>query len=188
MEQNTDIKRVKIRHYQEVRLSESEFKNARELDSSELKSIRDEYFKRTFVYPLIGIIFSVVVAVLWFAGFIEKLYVFSDVITTVIMLLAASIIGMSAFWTVRCINSLTFVSKINQQDFYWHVGYITRRKSLWIIRFFCRDFYYLIDDKYCSRTVFDPFYRKGTEVYFLYFPGFMKSSYMGGIVVRKKHD
>jgi len=54
MEQNTDIKRVKIRHYQEVRLSESEFKNARELDSSELKSIRDEYFKRTFVYPLIG--------------------------------------------------------------------------------------------------------------------------------------
>lgn len=186
MEQNTDIKRVKIRHYQQVRLSESEFKNARELDSSELKSIRDEYFKRTFVYPLIGIIFAAVVAVLWFAGFIEKLYVFSDVITTVIMLLVAFSIGMSAYLAVRCINSLIFVSKINQQDFYWHVGYITRWKSLWIVRFFCKDFYYLIDDKYCSRAVFDPIYRKGTEVYFLYFPGFMKSSYMGGIVVRKK--
>ena len=186
MEQNTDIKRVKIRHYQQVRLSESEFKNARELDSSELKSIRDEYFKRTFVYSLIGIIFAAVVAVLWFAGFIEKLYVFSDVITTVVILLTAFCITMGAFWTVRCIISLIVISKINEQNFYWHAGYITARRRLWTIKYLRMDYYYIIDDKYCSRAVFDPIYRKGTEVYFLYFPGFMKSSYMGGIVVRKK--
>jgi hypothetical protein len=50
------------------------------------------------------------------------------------------------------------------------------------------DHYYIVDDEYCSRVCFDPFYFKGTEVYFLYFPGFMRGSYLGGIVVRKKHD
>lgn len=37
-----------------------------------------------------------------------------------------------------------------------------------------------------DESCFDPFYRKGTEVYFLYFPGFMRGSYMGGVVVKKK--
>ena len=37
-----------------------------------------------------------------------------------------------------------------------------------------------------EESCFDPFYRKGTEVYFLYFPGFMRGSYMGGVVVKKK--
>lgn len=46
MVQNPDTKRVNITSFQEVRLTESEFKHARELDSDELKNIRDEYFKK----------------------------------------------------------------------------------------------------------------------------------------------
>ena len=45
---------------------------------------------------------------------------------------------------------------------------------------------YIVDDEYCSRATFDPLYFKGTEVYFLYFPGSMEGSYIGGVVVRKK--
>ncbi len=62
-------------------------------------------------------------------------------------------------------------------------GYITHKKLLRTV-FGWRQ-YYIVDNEYCSRTFLDPFYRKGTEVYFLYFPGFMNDSYMGGIVVRK---
>lgn len=187
MEQYPDKKRGKINQYQKVIITESEFKKACELDSGELTNIRNEFFKRTFVYPLIGIIFAAVLFVLWINGIIQMLYVYSDVITTVVMLLVAFCIAMSAYWTVRCIDALIFVSKINKQDFYWRVGHITARRRLWTIKFLRMDFYYIIDDEYCSRTVFDPFYRKGTEVYFLCFPGFWESALIGGIVV-KKHD
>ena len=188
MERNPDNHKERLICYQEVRLKDTEFKNARELDSSELKSIRDEYFKRTFIYPLIGIIIAAVLFVLWINGVIDKLYVFSEAVTTVIMFLLAFIWGVSAFFFVCCIISLQVVSKINKQNFYWHVGHITRKRMLWIKQCICWEHYYIVDDEYCSRRVFDPIYRKGTEVYFLYFPDFMKYSYMGGIVVKKKHD
>ena len=188
MEQDSNTQNGKIFCYQEVRLKESEFKNAHELDSSELKCIRDEYFKRTFTYTIIGIIVSAMLFVLWINGVIDMLYVFSDVITTVIMLLVAFIWAMSAYLIVRCIIALEVVSKINKQEFYWHVGHITRKRRLWIKHSLMWEHYYIVDDEYCSRRVFDPVYKKGTEVYFLYFPGFKKSSYMGGIVVKKKHN
>ena len=60
MEQYPDKKREKIKQYQKVIITESEFKKACELDSGELTNIRNEFFKRTFVYPFIGIIFAAV--------------------------------------------------------------------------------------------------------------------------------
>ena len=175
-----------ITSYQEVKLKESEFKKASDLDSSELKYIRDEYIKKRIGLSPVAIVISAVLFVLWITGVIQKLYVFSDVITNVIIFLLAFSWATSTYLVVRCIFTLQIVAKINKQDFYWHAGYITQKKLLWIALGWER--YNIVDDEYCSRTVFDPFYRKGTEVYFIYFPGFMKSSYMGGIVVRKNHD
>jgi hypothetical protein len=186
MEQDQDIKKKKIRRFQEVELRESEFRKACELDSDEFKNIRNEYFKRTFVNHLIWIIIWAAVFALWPAGVIYKVYDRSEAVGGVLILLVAIGAAMCTFLAVRCIFSLVIISKINKQDFYWHEGHITRRKRLWTLPYLRMDFYYLVDDEYCSRTVFDPFYFKATEVYFLYFPDFMKSSLMGGIVVRKK--
>ena len=63
-------------------LRETEFEKASALDSSEFENIRNEFFKKTVVHPLIGIIIAAAVASLWFTGVIQKLYVISDVITT----------------------------------------------------------------------------------------------------------
>ena len=170
--------------YQEVSLSETEFKKARELDDGEFENIRKEYLKRMVVYPLIWFFIAAAIFVLWLVGEIQKLYVFSDVINYTIMFLVAITLAIAVYQFSRCILSLAIISKINKRDFYWHAGHITRRKRLWIA--FGMDHYYIVDDEYSSRVCFDPFYFEGTEVYFLYFPGFMRGSYLGGIVVRKK--
>ena len=179
MEQDQGIKKKKIRRFQEVELRESEFKKAGELDSDEFKDIRDEYFKGTFIYSLIAVMFGAAAAA--FA------IIYGYAIPTVWLILLAICISLAPVFGFRCIVFLILVSKIKKQDFYWHIGRITHRKRLWL-PFFSRVLYYLVDDEYCSRVIFDPFYRKGTEVYFLYFPGFWGSSYIGGIVVRKKRD
>ena len=175
-----------ISEYREAVLSETEFKKAGELDSSEFENIRKEFIRRNFVIRIIGIVIAATVAVLWNAGVFKPLYVYSNVIKYAFMFLAACCIVISIMLTVRCITSLIFFAKINRKDFYWHAGRITVRKKIWIVKFTSWDHYYIIDDEYCSRVVFNPHYSKGTEVYYLYFPEFWKSSYMGGLVVRRK--
>lgn len=169
-----------------MELRETEFEKASALDSSEFENIRNEFFKKTVVHPLIGIIISAAVASLWFTGVIQKLYVISEVITTALMFLVAFCIAMSAYLTVQCIMSLFIYFRINKKDFYWHEGRITRKKLLWTVKYLRMDHYYLVDDEYCSRVVINPRYRTGTEVYFLYIPGFWESSCIGGFVVRKR--
>ena len=185
MEQDPNINRGKIKYFKEVELRESEFKKASELDSSEFKNIHDEFFLKTVVFRLIGIFIS---AAFFTAGYacIQTVNVFPDVVEYALMFLVAFSASIAAYLISRCIFSLIVVSRINKQDFWWHAGYITQRKRLWSIKFLRKDFYYIVDDEYCSQTIFDPLYRKGTEVYFLYLPGFMRYSYIGGIVVRKK--
>lgn len=169
-----------------MELRETEFEKASALDSSEFENIRNEFFKKTVVHPLIGIIISAAVASLWFTGVIQKLYVISEVITTALMFLVAFCIAMSAYLTAQCIMSLFIYFRINKKDFYWHEGRITRKKLLWTVKYLRMDHYYLVDDEYCSRVVINPRYRTGTEVYFLYIPGFWESSCIGGFVVRKR--
>ena len=175
-----------IRSFDEMELRETEFEKASALDSSEFENIRNEFFKKTVVHPLIGIIISAAVASLWFTGVIQKLYVISEVITTALMFLVAFCIAMSAYLTVQCIMSLFIYFRINKKDFYWREGRITRKKGLWTVKYLRMDHYYLVDDEYCSRVVINPRYRTGTEVYFLYIPGFWESSCIGGFVVRKR--
>ena len=175
-----------IRSFDEMKLRESEFEKASALDSSEFENIRNEFFKKNVVHPLIGIIIAAAVASLWFTGVIQKLYVISEVITTALMFLVAFCIAMSAYLTVQCIMSLFIYFRINKKDFYWHEGRITRKKGLWTVKYFRMDHYYLVDDEYCSRVAINPRYRTGTEVYFLYIPGFWESSCIGGFVVRKR--
>ena len=184
MEQNKDTKKKRMRCFKEVELQESEFKKASELDPEEFKNIHDEYFKGTFVYSLVGIFIGAAVFALWPAGIIQMLHEFSEGVEVAAMFLISFGGAMIPYFAVHCIFSLTIVSKINKQDFWWHTGIITHKKKLWIP--LSMKYYYIVDDEYCSQRYFDPFYRKGTEVYFLYFPGFMRSSYLGGIVVRKK--
>ncbi len=169
-----------------MELRETEFEKASALDSSEFENIRNEFFKKTVVHPLIEIIISAVVASLWFTGVIQKLYVISDVITTALMFLVAFCIAMSAYLTAQCIMSLFIYFRINKKDFYWREGRITRKKGLWTVKYLRMDHYYLVDDEYCSRVALNPRYRTGTEVYFLYIPGFWESSCIGGLVVRKR--
>lgn len=185
MEQNTDNKKKRIHHFEEVKLRESEFKKACDLDSSEFKNIRDEYFKRIVAIPLIAIFIAVVVFVLWIVGQSQKWYMFSAAIDYTLIILLVLSLGVAIYMIPRCIYGLIIVSKIDKKEFWWHAGRLTRKKRLWIP--FGWNFYYIVDDEYCSRTCFDPIYFKGTEVYFLYFPGFMKNSLIGGVVV-KKHN
>ena len=130
MVQDTDTNKGSITRFQEVRLAEAEFKNARELDSSELKNIRDEYIKRRIGFSPVVIVVAAVLFVLWITDVIQKLYVFSDFITNVIIILLAISWAISAYLVVRCIFALQIVSQINKQDFYWHAGYITHKKLL----------------------------------------------------------
>ena len=184
MYQDPDAKRKKIRSFKEVELRESEFKKASDLDSDEFKNIHDEFFRRTVVNPLIGIFIAAAVFALWPAGILQLLQGFPEGVEIAVMFLIAFCGAMIPYFAVRCIFSLTIVSRIKKKAFWWRTGHITRKKNLWIS--FGRERYYIVDDEYCSRSSFDPFYRKGTEVYFLYFPGFMRGSYMGGVVVKKK--
>ena len=186
MEQDPNINRGKIKYFKEVELRESEFKKASELDSSEFKNIHDEFFMKTFVFPLILFFVSAAFFAVGYAFIIQTVIVFSDAVEYALMFLVAFSAATAAYMIPRCIFSLIVVSRINKLDFWWHAGYITQRKRLWSIKFLRKDFYYIVDDEYCSQTIFDPLYRKGTEVYFLYLPGFMRYSYIGGIVVRKK--
>lgn len=179
---------TKITEYREVILSETEFKKASELDSSEYEYIRKRYIRDNVIRNLFGIAFATVVTALWFTDITTKVMEFSEVIGNVLLFVVAFSIAISAYLTARIFMSLAFFPKIYKQDFYCHVGNITRKKYLWSIKYLRKDHYYIIDDEYCSRAALNPYYRKGTEVYFLYFPGFWERSYIGGIVVKKIHD
>jgi hypothetical protein len=167
--------------YKEVKLLASEFEKANALDDSELKKIRSEYFKGTFVYSLIVIMIGIAVAVyMIFWGY---------TISVTLLIPAALCIALVPFGILRCIMSFIIVSKIDKRDFFWHTGSIRGTELLRPTKGAGRRqrrFYYLIDDKYNSYIAFSPLYKKGTSVYYLYFPVFSERNYIGGVVVRKK--
>ena len=106
MEQDQDVKKKKIRRFQEVELRESEFKKAGELDSDEFKDIRDEYFKGTFIYSLIAVMFGAAAAA--FA------IIYGYAIPTVWLILLAICISLAPVFGFRCIVFLILVSKIGR--------------------------------------------------------------------------
>ena len=100
--------------YQEVSLSETEFKKACELDDGEFENIRKEYLKMMVVYPLIWFFIAATIFVLWLVGEIQKLYVFSDVINYTIMFLVAITLAIAVYQFSRCILWLLFQRSIRE--------------------------------------------------------------------------
>ena len=135
----------------------------------------------TFVYSLVVIMIGAAVAVFMiFYGY---------TIHAALLIPAALCIAIVPFGIFRCIMSLMIISKINKRDFFWRTGSIRGTELLRPIKHAGRRqrrFYYLIDDKYNSYIAFSPLYKKGTPVYFLYFPVFSERYYIGGVVVRIK--
>ena len=177
-----------------------ELKNASEMDEALLKSIQDEYFKRAVVYSSIKIIFCGAFALLCVFGVIPQPPVMplsqvlsegvkvSDAILSVLMILAAVCATIAVYQIVRCVNFLMILSKIKKQNFMWCEGTVKGRQLKYPGTWGKMESYYSIDDKYFAGTLFNPKYRKGTEVYFLYFPGFSESLHFGGAVIRKTSE
>ena len=89
-----------------------EFKSASEMDDSTLRCIRKEYFKKTFVYPLIGFLIAIAVAAVWVTGVITALFGPSDLLDTVFMILVPLCGVIVILSEARCILSLIVVIKI----------------------------------------------------------------------------
>jgi len=166
-----------------------ELKSASEMDDSTIKSIQDEYFKRTFVYSIIGVFIATTVVALWLFGVIKIPRVtgleLSDVISLLLMFLVAFSGGMAGFLIYRCIFALIIASKIKKQLFLWGRGFIRDKEWKYPGTWGRKQIYYSVDDKYFAQVSVNPKYRKGTEVYFLRFPGYLsETSSIGGAVVR----
>ena len=95
-----------------------EFKGASELDDSLIKSIRKEYFRKTFVLPVICIFISLAIVTLWLFDVIQPQLlagiVSEDIFSIALMLLVAFSGLAASVSTVRCIFSLIIVSKIKK--------------------------------------------------------------------------
>ena len=177
-----------------------ELKSADEMDEALLKSIQDEYFKRAVVYSSIKILFCGAFALLHVFGVIPQPPVMplsqllseglkvSDAILSVLMILAMVCATIAVYQIVRCVNFLMILSKIKKQNFMWSEGTVKGSLLKYPGTWGKMESYYSIDDKYFAGTLFNPKYRKGTEVYFLYFPGFSESLHFGGAVIRKTSE
>ena len=163
----------------------NELKSVRELDDALVKRIQGEYFKATFVHSCIALIIPAVIMVLWILGVVQMAYGISEFITNALILLVAISITIFFLNIFRCIASLIFVLKINNKNFLWHEGTIIGKTWKYPATFSKKRKYYSIDDKYFAETfLVNPVYKKGTEVYFLYFPGTSENSTIGGVVVK----
>lgn len=164
-----------------------EFKGASELDDSLIKSIRKEYFKKTFVLPIICIFISLAIVALWLFDVIQPQLltgIVSEDIFSIALMLLVAFSGLAAgVSTVRCIFSLIIVSKIKKKNFSWYRGFIRGRVSRYPAKISRMQYYYSVDDKYFALVSANPKYKKKTPIYFLYFPGLSDHSAIGGAVV-----
>ena len=156
-----------------------EFKSASEMDDSTLRGIRKEYFKKTFVYPLIGFLIAIAVAAVCVTGVITALFGSSDLLDTVFLILVPLCGVIVILSEARCILSLITVIKIIRKKFLWYKGVIRGKEWRYPTTFSKSNKYYSVDDKYFALILANPYYKKGTEVYYLYFP---KSPYAGAVV------
>ena len=163
-----------------------ELRSVSELDSAVLKSIQDAYFKGTVVRSIIALIIPAAVVALWFAGVIQTFYGTSDVVKYVLILLVAICTVEMMYQIYRIVFSSIFFSKIKSQSFTWAEGTINGRQMKWPGTYGRKNRYYSVDDKFFAQTQFNPSYRKGTTVYFLYFTGLSERPGIGGAVVRIK--
>mgnify|MGYP006328326689 CR=1 FL=1 len=146
----------------------NEFNSAKELDEWIISEIKREYFMGTFVYSIIAIAISaVLVAVTILLAVYEV-----PVITTLMVIIS----GVAAVWLTpvlifRCIMGLIIYFKIKSHVFVWRTGFIDGYDAV-RVKLTRRSFnyFYLIDDEYYSSIIASPLYRKGTEVYVLYYP------------------
>ena len=159
----------------------SEFKSASELDDTIIKSIRKEFFKKTFVFPFIVSVISPVVGLLMIPGVIPVLNGSSDSYYTVAMIVVPLCGAMATMMSVRWIFSLIILSKIKKYKFLWYTGFIRGKNWRYPVHFAKMHKYYSIDDKYFALFSVNPVYKKLTPVYFFYFPGL---SNIGGAVVK----
>ena len=159
----------------------SEFKDASELDDTTIKYIRNEFFKKTFVVPFIVVVISVAVFALWAFEIIPKVFGSSDFYDTVVFILVPLSCAFATTLIIRCIFSLIIVSKIRKKKFLWYLGFIRGKNWRYPVAFSKMHKYYSVDDKYFALLSVNPIYKKGTPVYFLYFP---KDANIGGAVVR----
>ena len=159
----------------------SEFKDASELDDTTIKYIRNEFFKKTFVVPFIVVVISVAVFALWAFEIIPKVFGPSDFYDTVVFILVPLSCAFVTTLNIRCIFSLIIVSKIRKKKFLWYLGFIRGKNWRYPVAFSKMHKYYSVDDKYFALLSVNLIYKKGTPVYFLYFP---KDANIGGAVVR----
>jgi hypothetical protein len=161
--------------------NKSEFKDASELDDTTIKYIQNEFFKKTFVVPFIVVVISVAVFALWAFEIIPKVFGPSDLYDTVVFILVPLSGAFATTLNIRCIFSLIIVSKIRKKKFLWYLGFIRGKNWRYPVAFSKMHKYYSVDDKYFALLSVNPIYKKGTPVYFLYFP---KGANIGGAVVR----
>ena len=146
----------------------NEFNSATQLDEWEISEIKREYFMWTFVYSIIGI------ALLAVLGAVTCLLFYYEVpVITLFMVIIGtmSVVMGIPLLTFRAVMALIVFFKINSHVFVWRTGYIDGFDSVRIEG--ARrghHYFYLIDDEYYCNIVNSPLYRKGKEVYVLYFP------------------
>lgn len=174
-----------------------ELKNADEMDETLLKSIQDEYFKGVAVYSFIMFLFAAVFVALYMFDVIPQPPLIplskalsdgvtvSDIVLTVLVVLVAVCLTVMVYQIVRCVYFFIVFAKIKKQKFCWGEGVLKGRRMKWPGTWGRKRSYYSVDDRYFAETMFSPRYRKGTEVYFLYFPGFCESFHFGGVVIRR---
>ena len=164
----------------------SEFKSASELDDSTLKNIRKKYFKGTFITSFIVSLISAAVVNVWliFSDTISAAFGYSDLLETAVLILVPLCAALATVLTVRCFFSLIIVSKIRRKKFLWYLGFIRGKNWRYPSSFSRMHKYYSVADKYFALLSVNPIYKKGTAVYFLYFPGLSDHSGIGGAVVK----
>ena len=164
----------------------SEFKSASELNDSTLKNIRKKYFKKTFITPFVLSLISVAVVNGWlfFSDTISSILGPSDFLDMAVLIVVPLCGALATVMVVRCIFSLIIVSKIRRKKFLWYLGFIRGKNWRYPNSFSRMHKYYSVADKYFALISVNPIYKKGTGVYFLYFPGLSDHSSIGGAVVK----
>ena len=146
----------------------NEFNSATQLDEWEISEIKREYFMGTFVYSIVAIAISVAMVAVTFLLFYYEV----PVITTLMVIISSfTASGLIPFLIFRSVMALIIFFKINSHVFVWRTGHIDRYDAVRAEGNHRSHYYlYLIDDEYYSSIIASPLYRKGAEVYVLYFP------------------
>ena len=159
----------------------TEFGKPHELSEASLKDIDKEYFKGAIVPYLVT---TLITGIIGYGGIGISIYNLFEWTVIPISLCCA----MALYGFYRLIMALIYFPKIKKREFLWYAGNITGRKADSLIEWGKKRYmFYEIDDKYYCTTLTSPaFYKKGTAVYLLYFPGPLFFRYLDGAVVRIK--